>query len=102
MSTDFSVQKGVLLPEINRTPKGTKSKYPINTMSVGDMFFVPGRSSKSVGAYISRISKDVPGKFSARRCFMWLAPDDTWQMIPPGEETQVAGATEGAGVWRIE
>lgn len=102
MSTAFSVQKGVPLPEINRLPRGARSKYPIDTLEVGDMFFVPGRSVKSVSAYISRISKGKAAKFNARHCFMWLAPDNEWQMIEPGEETQVAGATEGAGVWRIE
>ncbi len=98
MSGMLSVQKGVPLPEINRTPKGARRKYPIESMQPGDMFFVPGRSSKSVSAYISRISKDVPGKFSARQCSMVEDGKGGWR--PP-----VAGdppATEGTGVWRIE
>ncbi len=102
MTAMFEVQTGVPLPEINRAPKAANRKYPIVGMEVGEMFFVPGRSAKSVSAYISRISKNVPGKFSARHCWMWLAPDGKWQLIEPGTETQVAGATEGTGVWRIE
>src|SRR5262245_16146810 len=101
MSAMLSVQKGVPLPEINRAPKGVRRKYPIETMKPGDMFFVPGRSSKSVSAYISRISKDVPGRFSARHC--WMRPgreheEAEWVIATPDCE----GAVEGTGVWRIE
>lgn len=98
MSAMLNVQKGVPLPEINRAPKGVRRKYPIETMEVGDMFFVPGRSSKSVSAYISRISKDVPGRFSARSCFMVKDGDGNWQPCEPGGPP----ACEGTGVWRIE
>ncbi len=100
MSEMLSVQKGVPLPEINRTPKGARRKYPISTMDVGDMFFVEGRSSKSVSAYISRISKGVPGKFSARHCWMrWQKRDPAgWVVCEPADK----GATEGTGVWRVE
>lgn len=102
MSAMLSVQKGVPLPEINRAPKGVRRKYPIEGMEVGDMFFVPGRSSKSVSAYISRISKGVPGRFSARHC--WMVPVGMrgaavqWQAAEQGAD----GAEEGTGVWRIE
>ena len=61
------------------------------------MFFVPGRTGKGVSAYISRISKDVPGKFSARHCWM-IRNDNKWVLAAEGD----AGAVEGTGVWRIE
>lgn len=101
MPAMFSVQKGVPIPDINRAPKGTRRKYPIEGMAVGDMFFVPGRSCKSVSAYISRISKGVPGRFSARHC--WMRPgkkheESEWMLCTP----DVKDAVEGTGVWRIE
>lgn len=103
MSTTTIEQLGVPMPPIDNRPKNAKPKYPLATMTLGGMLFFPGRSSKSLSAYISRIAKKHPSrKFSVRSCWMWLAPDDTWQVIEPGQETQVAGATKGAGVWRIE
>lgn len=98
MSPMFNVQKGVPLPEINRAPKGQRRKYPIETMAVGDMFFVPHRDTKSVSAYISRISKGVPGKFSARHCWMRKDARGHWHPCDPGGPP----ATEGTGVWRTE
>lgn len=100
--TMFKVQSGVPLPEISRAPKAPRRKFPVQGMKPGDMFFVPGKTSKSVSAYISRITKNLPGKYTARRCWMWLAPDNTWQLIEPGQENLTSGATEGVGVWRTE
>lgn len=105
MSAMLSVQKGVPLPDINRAPKGLRRKYPIEGMEVGDMFFVPGRSSKSVSAYISRISKDVTGRFSARHCWMAKVPEfpaKTAKLVWVSCDATAPGATEGTGVWRIE
>lgn len=98
MSAMLKVQTGVPIPEINRSPKGARRKYPVNTMPIGGMFFVEGRSGKSVGAYISRITKDVPGKFSARHCWMAKDADGEWQLSEQGQP----GAVEGTGVWRTE
>lgn len=94
----YEVQDGVPIPEINRAPQGARRKYPIETMKIGDMFFVEGRSSKSVSAYISRISKDVTGKFSARHCWMAKDGDGKWQL----STQDAAEAKEGTGVWRVE
>lgn len=102
MSAMLSVQKGVPLPEINRSPKGVRRKYPLETMQVGEMFFEPGRNSRKLSAYISRETKDMPGKFSVRHC--WMIPvgmkggERVWELSEPGED----GAEEGTGVWRIE
>ena len=100
--TMFKVQSGVPLPEISRAPKTPRRKFPVQGMRPGDMFFVPGKTSKSVSAYISRITKNLPGKYTARHCWMRLASDDVWQPIEPGQENLTAGATEGVGVWRTE
>lgn len=94
----FVVQSDWPLPGINRSPKGARRKYPLETTAVGSMFFVPGRTSKSVSAYISRISKNVPGKFSARHAWAVQRDDGTWAETTKGEP----GAVEGTGVWRVE
>lgn len=98
----FKVQSGVPLPEISRAPKTPRRKFPVQGMAPGDMFFVPGKTSKSVSAYISRITKNLPGKYSARRCFMARYNvehgEPEWRICEP----DVLGATEGVGVWRIE
>lgn len=97
MTALLSVQKGVPMPEIDRSPKGARRKYPVDTMAVGDMFFVQNRTSKSVSAYISRITKNLPGKFTARHCWMRFEAGK-WVTA----EANSPGAVEGAGVWRLE
>ena len=100
--TMFKVQSGVPLPEISRAPKTPRRKFPVQGMEPGQMFFVPGKTSKSVSAYISRITKNLPGKYTARHCHMakYLTEDGghEWRLCDPG----VLGATEGVGVWRTE
>jgi hypothetical protein len=96
----FKVQSGVPLPEISRAPKTTRRKFPVHGMRPGDMFFVPGKTSKSVSAYISRITKDLPGTYSARHCWMFqpqFSKGRDWVLCDPDDE----GATEGVGVWRL-
>lgn len=102
MTTMLTVQKGVPLPKVDRAPKNARRKYPVATMEVGDMFFLPGKSTRAVSAYISRITKDLKGKFSARHC--WMIPvgmrgnERVWELARGDED----GAEEGTGVWRIE
>lgn len=102
MTTMFKVQDNVPLPEISRAPKAPRRKFPVEGMTPGQMFFVPGKSSKSVSAYISRITKDLPGKYTARHC--WMIPTGvvggqrTWELAQGGDD----GAEEGVGVWRTE
>lgn len=99
MTTMFKVQSGVPLPDISRAPKTPRRKFPVQGMAAGDMFFVPGKTSKSVSAYISRITKNLPGKYTARHCWMWQDQrDKSWRLCDPA----AAGATEGVGVWRTE
>lgn len=99
MAEMFEVQQGVPLPEIDRAPKRARRKYPIEGMAVGQFFLVPRRACKSVSAYISRISKNVPGKFSARRCWM-RQQGRPWKWRLCGASDK--GAVEGTGVWRTE
>lgn len=104
MAPLFKVQDGVPMPGVDRTSKAGRRKYPVEGMKVGQMFFVPGKKTRSVSAYISRITKDLPGKYSARYCWMKKHPegaadiDATWALCTP----DVKGAIEGVGVWRVE
>lgn len=97
MTVMFEVYYDVPLPKSNRAPKGVQRKYPIDTMRVGGMFFVPERTAKAVSSYISRIAKGHTGKFTTRRC---------WVVFNNGKPTEVdagtEGAIEGTGVWRVE
>ena len=98
MSEMFKVQEGVPIPAIDRTPKVLRRKYPVDTMKVGGMFFVPERSSNSVSAYISRITKDMGKTFSTRHCTMRKDGNGDWEPV----ETDHPDAVEGTGVWRTK
>lgn len=98
MATMFKVQDGVPVPEIKRASK-QRRKFPVETMAVGQMFFVPGRTTKSISAYIARITKNLAGKWVTRHCWAWEDKrTGDWTVC---EHTAV-GAVEGAGVWRTE
>lgn len=97
MSPMLKVYDNVPLPAIDRTPKTVPRKYPLATMKVGQMVFMPGRSCKSLSAYIARISKNVPGRFAVRSCWMIFENDKPVE-VPEG----TPDAVEGSGVWRIE
>lgn len=96
----FEVQQGVPLPKIDHRPKNPARKHPLATMAVGDMYCVPDRTPKKVSAYIARISKGLPGKFTARHT--WMRPggegEPEWVVC---DETHTE-AREGTGVWRLE
>lgn len=97
----LAVQKGVPMPGIKRPGAARRRKYPIETMAVGDMFFEPGRSSRALSAYICRIAKGLPAKFSTRRCFMRkVRVGDVWKWKECAPTD--GDAVEGAGVWRTE
>lgn len=99
MTTMFKVQSGVPLPPISRAPKNPRRKFPVHAMKPGDMFFMPERKPKLISAYISRITKGLPGKYTARSCWMrWNRSPAEWVRCEPTDR----GAKEGVGVWRIE
>ena len=100
--TMLPVQKGIPVPSVNRAPKNPVRKFPVKSMQAGDVFFLPDRSTRQVSAYVSRITKDLPGKFTARHC--WMVQTGTrdgkplYKLAKEGD----ANAVEGTGVWRIE
>lgn len=99
MTEMFTVQSGVPLPEVDRRPKRLQRKHPIDDLQPGQMYFIPWRVDKSISAYVSRVTKNLPGQFSARRCWMRQEKNNVlWKPCNPADK----GATEGTGVWRIE
>ena len=98
----FLVQDDLPLPKIDRSPKAPRRKFPVADMVVGQAFFVPGKTSKSVSAYISRITKHLPGKYTARHEWCRSAGKTNgatrWKSCAP----DAAGAQEGVTVMRVE
>ena len=94
----YVVQQGVPRPDATRRGvPGKRRKYPFDTMRVDDFFFVPleAATSKSISAYVSRTTKDIPGKFSTQHA--WAVKDgEGYKLVEAG----TAGAIEGTGVWR--
>ena len=91
----LKIKKRVPLPAPSRPQR--PRKYPFDDMSVGDMFFVPGGSAKSVASYASRIGSRIRKKFNTRqvtavhRADGWTVVDDT---------ANHSKAVRGIGVWR--
>lgn len=94
MSDLLPVQKDVPLP--TRQPRQPRRKYPFETMNVGDMFFVPERTVKSMSAYVSRTTKDLAATFNVRKTWMYRDSDDEWVLCSEDHPRAVLGA----GVWR--
>lgn len=95
MSGVLKVYDGVPMPPARR-PK--RRKFPFETMRVGQMVFDPDRSTRSVSAYVSRVTRSMPGKFRARHCWVVFDENEQPREVPEG----TPGAIEGTGVWRTE
>ena len=91
----LKVYDGVPIPGVNRTASARRI-YPIATMKVGQMFFRPGASPKSVSAYVSRITKDLPQRFITQRCWAIETPDGFIEV-----SSDATGGVEGVGIWRV-
>jgi hypothetical protein len=91
----LKIKKRVPMPEPRRPQR--KRKYPFESMAVGDMFFVPGGSAKSVSSYASLIGAKLEKKFNTRQVFA-IHRSDGWQVVDdPSDHPK---AVEGIGVWR--
>lgn len=97
MAEMFKVCRGGSPPVVDRRRKGGRHKFPVEEMSVGDWFLVPHRTTRSVSAYISRITKNLPGKFITRTVWMAKKGED-WEVA----DARAAGAVSGVQVWRTE
>lgn len=93
-------QDGIPVPPVDYSPR-TKSKYPFANMVVGQMIFVPGRTGKNLPSYVSRRTRNLPGKFITRHCWMRRRHTGSkWSWVECDPKTD--GATEGTGIWRVE
>ena len=97
MTEMYKVRHGGTPPGVNRSRKTGRRKFPVETMKVVDWFLVPHRTTRSVSAYVSRITKALPGKFITRAAWM-IEQDGDWVEVPEG----TTGAISGAQVWRTE
>lgn len=104
MSEAYVPQKGIAVWPVDRAPKNPNRKYPFPTLKVGEMIFIPGAVTKKMSAYVSKETKDLPGKFVTRHGFMRAAVQDDEGVVTRWEEVaeDAPGAVEGTAVWRTE
>ena len=102
MVTTHKVYKGIPMPKIKRSRSQSSQprarKYDIGAMDVGDCHLIPGRDASAVGAYISRIARSEPGRFSLRSVELEPVGEDGWKIVD--EPTDFS--TPGVGVWRVQ
>lgn len=93
----YKVQRNIPKPPVQRAGAGQVRKYPVDTMDVGEMFFVPGGNMRHLGSHLSQQGKKLRRKFSLRHITM-LETRHGW--VPADAESE--GVTQGVGVWRDE
>lgn len=98
MVRPHKILHGVPAPKVDRSSKQDRRKFRLEEMEVDDYILVPGRTTKSLSAYISRASKAVPGKFVCRPAWMMQTGPDEWALANDSD----VGAVSGSGVWRTE
>jgi len=59
----YEIEKNVPL---QGTKRGAPPKYPFGEMEVGDSFFVPGKTPKSIGASMANWARRYGVRFAAR------------------------------------
>lgn len=91
------IVKGAALPK--PAYNGRKTRYPFETMEVGDMFFLPDRTTNSFATYVSLQGRKLNRRFRTRFMHMHRdTPEAAWQEC----EKDAPGACQGVGVWRVE
>lgn len=90
------IQEGVPIPKVTRSG-ARRRKYPFEDMSIGAMFFAPGKNASSLVTHVSKVGSELGRKFTVRSCAMRQVDGD-WHPCDPGAD----GAIEGTGVWRVE
>ena len=94
----LSIKKGVPLPPVGRgaPPPPARRRYPLDTMAVGDMFFVPGAKRKPLDNLVANANRRMqPKRFSVRKCFAHEMIEG-WDVCAE----DYPGAVQGIGVWR--
>lgn len=88
----IETNQGVPIPKTRR-PRA--SKYPFDTMHVGQFFFVPGRLTNTMTVRASAEGRRLDKRFRTRMTTMRETLEG-WELCEPDDE----GATRGVGVWR--
>jgi len=76
-------------------PPTPRRLYPLDTMEIGEMFFVPGKTTNTLASYTSTVGRKLSRKFTTRLCWM-RETRKRWVEAKQGVE----GAVLGVGVWR--
>lgn len=93
----YTVQKHVPIPKPQRRTPGSRRKYPLDTMAIGEMFFVPHKVTNSISTHIAASGAALGRKFITRLTYMTQTKRG-WKAATPETE----GAVQGIGVWRTE
>jgi hypothetical protein len=94
----FAIQKNVAIPKTIRSAPPSKRKYPFDSMEIGDMFFVPGKTKNTMATHASSVSKKLGKKFKTQLVYMAELEDGSWEPTVSTDEDGVIGI----GVWRTE
>lgn len=89
------VHKDIPVPKPIKVMPAAKRKYPYETMEIGDMFFVPGKSTNTLMSHASTTGKKLGRKFATRLTYM-VESLDGWKPATP----DTPNAVQGVGVWR--
>lgn len=89
----FKLMKAETVPDYHTG--GPSRKYPFPDMQVGEMFFVPHKSTNTLMSLASKTGAKLGRKFETRMVYMRLV-DDQWVHC----SKEVKGAVLGIGVYR--
>lgn len=92
-STDtIFVMSDVQLPE---ETSGPKTRYPFETLEVGQLFFLPGRKASKFSPYAGKFGRRTGRRFQTRDIFMTKRMDGDrqvgWDLATSGDNGAVAG-----------
>lgn len=90
MSNEIKVFDNIPMPRRARQV-GRASQYPFATLGVGECFFVPGKTSKSIGSAVNAAKKRTGNRYSV----VTLTAEQA------NEVFHLETPEAGVGVWRI-
>ena len=92
----LKVQRKMAIPE-KQVPARPRTTYPFEQLEVGDMFFIPEKTRKSLAPYIYAVGVKLGVRFSVRTTQM-LETRRGWKAC----DSDADGAVAGLGVWRVK
>lgn len=92
------MKKGVQLPEPAKAG-GVRAKYPFKTMTVGEIIFIPDKTTRQLSAYVAQRGRELNRKFRSQKAVMRQdLQTNEWELCKPG----AAGARNGVAICRIK